>query len=130
MRVLAFLVPLALAACGDPPPRPPVPGPEAQKAVDAATVAYADCIEKGTAAAPIGSSTPGNVVSGVVAACRPQRDALADKIKVLQRLGHPNQSEAQVEVIADASIKLFEPDLREKAVVALIRRELDAKDSK
>jgi hypothetical protein len=129
MRVLAFLVPLAVAACGDPPPRAPVPGPEAQKAVDAATVAYAACIEKGAAAAPIGSSTPGNVVSDVVAACRPQRDALAEKIKVLQRLGHPNQSEAQIAVVAEASIKLFEPDLREKAVVALIRRELDAKEA-
>ena len=112
---------LSLAACGEAPPRPPVPGPEARKAVDAATVAYANCItDNARQAAPGG--VPGAVVEDVVKTCAPAREELAKRVMEFHRIGHPKYTEDQLRVVANASIEQIEPQMKADGVAAYITR--------
>jgi len=122
MRRAALLAVFAAAsACGEAPPRAPVAGPEARKAVDAATQAYAACIEDRALAAPAGG-VPGTIVGGAVRDCRPARDALGEKIMAFHELGHPNYTPDQLRAVAEASIQTIEPELRSAGVAAYITR--------
>ena len=110
---------LPLAGCGEAPPRQPVAGPEARKAVDAATEAYAACVgDKARAAA--GGRVPGDVATEALKACASHRQALADKVMAFHRLGHPAYSQQQLRVVAEASIAQVEPQISAEAVVAYV----------
>ena len=122
MRLLPLAVPLALAAC-DAPPRPPAPGPEARKAVDTATLAYADCITKGAETAPLGQS-PGTAIGRVVQACAPARQALATAIEDFHQIGHPKFTADQLATVAEASIQQLEPQIRSDAIAVYVGRSL------
>lgn len=120
-RTLPLVALFAVAAC-DPPPRPPVPGPEARKVVDAATTAYADCVTKRAEAAPLGGS-PGLVIAQAVRDCAPERKALADAIGKFHAIGHPSFTPEQTEVVAEASIQQIEPEIRSDAIAVYVGRE-------
>jgi putative hemolysin len=123
-RVIVAVGFLALAAC-DPPARPPVPGPEARKRVDTATLAYADCVTKGAETAPLGRS-PGVVVGELVRDCGPQREALATAIEDFHQIGHPRFSAQQLSNVAEASIQQLEPQIRSDAIAIYVGRTLPA----
>lgn len=118
---LMFLPFLLLAACGEAPSRAPAAGQEARDAMDAATAAYAACIEQATLQAPSGG-VPGTVVGQAVRDCAPAREVLASKIVAFHRIGRPTYTQAQLDAVADASIKQIEPQLRSEAVAAYITR--------
>ncbi len=110
---------LALAACGDPPARPPSAGPEARKAVDDATAAYARCIEDRSRAAPPGG-VPGTIVGRAVRACEPARTVLAARIAEFRKIGYPNYTNDQLKAVAEASIQSIEPQMRAAGVIAYV----------
>ncbi len=122
VRTLPLVALLGLAAC-DAPPRPPVPGPEARKVVDAATTAYAACVSTRAEAAPLGGS-PGLVIAQAVGDCAPERQALADAIEKFHAIGHPSFTPAQTEVVAEASIQQIEPEIRSDAIAVYVGRAL------
>ena len=119
---------MSLTAC-DPPPRAPAPGPEARKAVDSATLAYADCVTKGAEAAPLGRS-PGLVIGEVVRSCAPQRRALAGSIEKFHAIGHPSFTPEQLRRVGEASIQQLEPQIRNDAIALYVSRGLDQKKAK
>ena len=112
---------LSAAACGEPPPRPPAPGPEARKAVDAATADYAACVEDGARNAPPGQ-VPGTVMTKVLDECSRLRTALADSIVEFHRIGHPTMTEDQLRAVANASIFQIQPQITAAGVVAYVER--------
>lgn len=116
---LALLLPLS--ACGEAPPRPPVAGPEARKAVDDATAAYADCISSTAAKAPPGG-VPGTIVDKAVKSCEPAREVLAERVMEFHKIGHPKFSPNQLRAVAEASIDQVEPEMRADAVASYITR--------
>jgi hypothetical protein len=128
MRAFALVPLLALAAC-DPPPRAPAAGPEARKAVDTATLAYADCVTRGVEAAPLGRS-PGLVIGEVVRGCAPQRQVLATSIEKFHAIGHPRFTPEQLKVVAEASIQQLEPQIRNDAIALYVGRGLDQQKAK
>ena len=115
---------VGLSAC-DAPPRPPVPGPEARKVVDAATTAYAACVSARAEAAPLGGS-PGLVIAQAVRDCAPERKALATAIEKFHAIGHPSFTPEQTEVVAEASIQQIEPEIRSDAIAVYVGRALPA----
>ena len=125
MRGLLALAAMGAVAACDPPPRPPVAGPEARKRVDTATLAYADCITKGAEVAPLGQS-PGVVVGTIVRDCAPARQALASAIEDFHQIGHPSFSAPQLANVAEASIQQLEPQIRSDAIAIYVGRALPA----
>ena len=121
LTLAPLLAALLLAACGEAPQRQPIPGPEARKAVDDATAAYADCVEQGAREAPAGG-IPGTVIEGIVASCKAERQALAERILELHRLGHPSMTEDQSRTVAEASIQQIEPDIKSAGVAAYVEQ--------
>ena len=124
-RLVATAALLAVAAC-DAPPRPPAAGPEARKAVDAATLAYADCITNGAEAAPLGQS-PGIAIGRVVQACAPSRKVLATAIEDFHQIGHPKFTADQLATVAEASIQQLEPQIRSDAIAIYVGRTLPSR---
>ena len=127
-RALPVAALLALAAC-DAPPRPTAPGPEARKAVDTATLAYADCVTKGAETAPLGRS-PGLVIGDVVRSCAPQRQALAASIEKFHAIGHPSFTPEQLRRVGEASIQQLEPQIRNDAIAIYVGRTLPNREAK
>lgn len=128
-RLFVLAVPMLMASCGEAPPRAPAAGPEARKAVDTATEAYADCIENGARNAAPGG-VPGTIVEAAVKACAPARDALADKVMAFHKIGHPKFTLDQLRAVADASIEQVEPEMKADAVVAYVARTEGAANQK
>ena len=58
-----------------------------------------------------------------VKACRPLRGALRLKVASFDRLGHPNHTPNQAEAVAEASVGVIEKELRETAVVTIVKRQ-------
>ena len=119
---------LALAAC-DPAPRAEAPGPEARKAVDSATLAYAECVTRGAETAPLGRS-PGLLIGELVRDCVPQRQALADSIEKFHAIGNPSYAPEQLERVAEASIQQLEPQIRSDAIAIYVGRTLPNRETK
>ena len=70
------------------------------------------------------SSDPaGSIAIEAVKACRPIRAALRLKVASFDRLGHPGHTPDQAEAVADASVGVIEKELRENAVVAIVKRQ-------
>jgi hypothetical protein len=129
IRVAALAVPLALAACGEAPERAPPSGQEARAAMDAATAAYAECVERETLKTPPGG-VPGTVVLGAVRACAPARQELAARIVSFHRIGRPSYTQEQLDAVAEASIEAIEPEIREEAIAAYITRSSSTAEAK
>ncbi len=125
MRAPAFLLllPLLLAACDAAPPRPDPRGQQLRAELDRLTADYAACVDKQVAAADVSGDPAGGIAIAAVKACRPIRNALALKVASFDRFGHPNHTPAQAEVVAQASVGVIEKDLRQKAVVDIVKRQ-------
>ncbi len=115
---------LLLAACGKAPPsRVDTEGQAARAEVDQLTKRYAGCITGHADAIPLGDDPAGSIVDDIVRTCKAPRDALLVKVAAFDRLGHPRHSQAQAELVAEASVATIEDELRQNAVVAIIKRQ-------
>ncbi|WP_353217737.1 hypothetical protein [Sandarakinorhabdus sp.] len=114
---------LSLAACDAAPPRADPKGQQLRAELDQMTKDYAACIDKGVAAADVSQDPAGSIAIAAVKACRPIRGALRLKVASFDLLGHPNHTANQAEIVAEASVGVIEKDLREQAVVTIVKRQ-------
>jgi hypothetical protein len=113
----------ALTACDAAPPRPDPKGQQLRAELDRMTRDYAACVDAKVAAADVSKDPAGSIAIEAVKACRPQRNALKLKVASFDRFGHPNHSANQAEAVADASVGVIEKELREQAVVTIVKRQ-------
>lgn len=117
----------ALAACDAAPPRVDPRGQQLRAELDRLTADYSACVDKAVAAAlaDAGSADDpaGSIAIAAVKSCRPIRSALVLKVASFDRFGHPNRTAAQSEVVGEASVGVIEKDLREGAVVTIVKHQ-------
>jgi hypothetical protein len=114
---------LSLAACDAAPPRVDPRGQQLRAELDKLTSDYGKCVDEKIAAADISKDPAGSLAIEAVKACRPLRGALRLKVASFDRLGHPNHTPSQAEAVADASVGVIEKELREAAVVTIVKRQ-------
>lgn len=119
---LAFLL-FSLAACDAAPPRADPKGQQLRAELDQMTKDYAACVDKRVAEADVSNDPAGSIAIEAVKACRPIRGALRLKVASFDRLGHPNHTPNQAEAVAEASVGVIEKELRETAVVTIVKRQ-------
>lgn len=127
MRLALGLVVLTLAACDAAPPRPDPKGQQLRAELDTLTADYGTCVDEKVAAADVSNDPAGSIAIEAVKACRPIRDALRLKVASFDRFGHPNHSANQAEAVADASVGVIEKELREAAVVTIVKRQNESR---
>ncbi len=117
------MMPLLLAACDAAPPRVDPKGQQLRAELDRLTADYAACVDKGVAAADVSQDPAGSIAIEAVKACRPARDALKRKVAEFDLFGHPGRAANQSDAVADASVGVIEKELRENAVVTIVKRQ-------
>jgi hypothetical protein len=129
MRLALALLPglLVLAACDAAPPRVDPKGQQLRAELDRMTKDYSDCVDQQLAAATNLDEPAGSIAIEAVKACRPQRNALKLKVASFDRFNHPGHSANQAEAVADASVGVIEKDLREQAVVTIVKRQNESR---
>lgn len=114
---------LLLAACNGGGPRPDPKGQVLRAELDRMTADYGACVDKAVAAADVSKDPAGSIAIEAVKSCRPIRNALRLKVASFDRFGHPGHTPNQAEAVADASVGVIEKELREKAVVDIVKRQ-------
>ncbi len=123
MRPLLALVLLTVAACDAAPPRLDPKGQQLRAELDTLTKDYAKCVDDKLAVADVSKDPAGSIAIEAVKACRPMRNALTLKVASFDRFGHPNHTPNQAEAVALASVGVIEKELREQAVVTIVKRQ-------
>lgn len=123
MRLALGLVVLTLAACDGAPPRADPKGQQLRTELDKLTADYGKCVDEKIAAADVSKDPAGSIAIEAVKACRKVRNALRLKVASFDRFGHPNHSPDQAEAVAEASVGVIEKELRENAVVTIVKRQ-------
>lgn len=123
MRPLAPILLLLLAACDAAPPRPDPKGQQLRAELDRLTIDFQACVDERIAASDVAKDPAGSIAIAAVKACRPIRNALTLKVASFDRFGHPNHTPNQAEAVALASVGVIEKELRENAVVAIVKRQ-------
>lgn len=118
----------ALAGCdAAPPPRADPRGQQLRSELDRMTSDFSACVDKAVAAALADAGTAsdpaGSIAIAAVKSCRPIRSALVLKVASFDRFGHPSRTAAQAEVVAEASVNVIEKELREAAVITIIKHQ-------
>lgn len=125
IRALTIAALLVLAACDAPVPRVDSAGEAARAAMDAATKAYAGCIDTGAKTMPVTTEAAGGLAIRATAACKPQRAALVEKVAAFNRIGYPNRTPNQLDTVAEASVRLLENEARNAAVITIVKRQTE-----
>ena len=123
MRLALALPLLLLAACDAAPPRVDPKGQQMRAELDTLTADYGKCVDEKVAAADVSNDPAGSIAIEAVKACRPIRNALRLKVASFDRFGHPNHTPNQAEAVAEASVGVIEKELRENAVVTIVKRQ-------
>lgn len=123
MRLAIALPLLLLAACDAAPPRVDPKGQQLRAELDTLTADYGKCVDEKVAAADVSNDPAGSIAIEAVKACRPIRNALRLKVASFDRFGHPNHTPNQAEAVAEASVGVIEKELRENAVVTIVKRQ-------
>ena len=120
---LALPLLLSLAACDAAPPRVDTKGQQLRAELDTLTADYGKCVDEKVASADVSNDPAGSIAIEAVKACRPIRNALRLKVASFDRFGHPNHTPNQAEAVAEASVGVIEKELRENAVVTIVKRQ-------
>jgi hypothetical protein len=123
MRLALALPLLLLAACDAAPPRVDPKGQQLRAELDTLTADYGKCVDEKVAAADVSNDPAGSIAIEAVKACRPIRNALRLKVASFDRFGHTNRTPNQAEAVAEASVGVIEKELRENAVVTIVKRQ-------
>ncbi|MGL4542805.1 MAG: hypothetical protein ACRCUI_09880 [Polymorphobacter sp.] len=120
---------LTLASCGNPPPRADVPGQDARAAMDKAAADYAGCVEAAANTIDIAQMRSGDVQAGtaatrIIKGCAEARTALIAKVLDVRRIGYAKEDPATSQSVAEQSVDAIEGELRERAVVAIVSRQV------
>jgi len=127
----AVALTLALAGCGNPPPRVDVPGQAARAAMDKAAAVYAECVDKAANALDLAPLKSGDLqavpaATQIIKGCADARAALIAKVYDVRRIGYPKEDPAVSQSVAEQSVDVVNGDLRERAVTAIISRQVGA----
>lgn len=127
----ALALAIALAGCGDPPPRAPVVGQQARIIMDAAAAKYLACVDAEAAAVPLAKLRSGDLQAGgeadaIIKRCGEARTALIAKVYDFRRIGHPSEVLSTSHSVAQQSVDAVEIDLRERAVLSMVSRNVGA----
>ncbi len=125
IRAFAATALLALAACEAPAPRIDSVGEAARTAMDAASKAYAGCIDSGASTMPVADEAAGGIAIRATAACKPQRAALVDAVAAFNKIGFPSRAQNQIDAVAEASVKVLEDEARNAAVITIVKRQTE-----
>jgi hypothetical protein len=125
----AVALTLVLAACGNPPPRADVPGQDARAAMDKAAAVYAECVDSAANSIDMtqfksGDMQAGTAASQIIKGCADARTALIAKVYDVRRIGYPKEEERVSQSVAEQSVDAIEGELRERAVVAIVSRQV------
>ncbi len=123
MRLALAALLCCLAACDAAPPRVDPKGQQLRAELDQLTMDYGKCVDDQIAKADVAGDPAGSIAIEAVKACRPFRNALRLKVASFDRFGHPNHTPNQAEAVADASVGVIEKELRENAVVTIVKRQ-------
>lgn len=123
MRNFLILSVLALAACGAPEPRVDTEGQAARGDMNAATAAFADCIEAQANSLDVAGEPAGSLAIAAVKACGAEREALVARVAAFNAIGYPSRTPPQLRVVAEASVKILEDEARNAAVVTIVKRQ-------
>jgi hypothetical protein len=129
MRLAIGLLLFSLAACDAAPPRVDPKGQQLRAELDQMTADYGKCVDDKVAAADVSKDPAGSIAIEAVKACRPIRAALRLKVASFDRFGHPNRTPQQAEIIAEASVGVIEKELREQAVVSIVKRQISGRQN-
>ncbi len=126
IRQLGLIVPALLlaGACGSPPPRQDTAGAAARKVMDEATARYSECVDREAAVVAVEGQAAGAVAQRVMAACRPDRATLIEKVEAFRAIGYPGETPERRRAVAEASVAAIETTLRQQAVAAIISRQM------
>ncbi len=122
--ILAALI-LPLAACGSPPPRPSVAGIEGRKLVDAATAAWADCLDTTAKRLATPDTQAASAADDAFKICAPKRAALVAEVRRFHRLGAPKETEQYNLAVGESSVAGIEVDLRNSTEITAVSWKLD-----
>ena len=125
----AVALTLVLAACGNPPPRADVPGQDARAAMDKAAAVYAECVDSAANSIDMtqfksGDMQAGTAASQIIKGCADARTALIAKVYDVRRIGYPKEEPRVSQSVAEQSVDAIEGELRERAVVAIVSRQV------
>ncbi len=112
-----------LAACDAPAPRVDSEGQAARAEVDRLTKAYTECVSGHADAIPLPDQPAGSIALDIMKTCREARTALFRKVAAFDRIGHPRHSPEMAEAVAQASVATLDDELRQGAVVTIIKRQ-------
>ncbi|WP_416907173.1 MAG: hypothetical protein ACMVO5_08950 [Polymorphobacter sp.] len=114
-----------LVACGEqrPPDREATEGGAARAEMDAATEAFADCIDGHATSMDVAEEAAGSLAIQAVKMCSAERAALVEKVAAFNAIGYPSRTPEQVQAVAEASVKVLEDEARNAAVVTIVKRQ-------
>ena len=127
--LLAVALVVALAGCGNPPKREEPQGQQARAAMDKATADYADCVDKAANSIDLaqfksGDMQAGTAASQIIKGCAAVRTALIAKVYDVRRIGYPKEEPRVSQSVAEQSVDAIEGELRERAVIAIVSRQV------
>jgi hypothetical protein len=120
-HTLFILTALALAACGT--AEKPVAAAE-QVAADAASAAYATCVDKEAALVDLAADQPAALTDRAMKACRDARAEVVTKVTVAQVAA--GKDAATAASVAEQSVRVADSELRSRANTAIVTRKLKA----
>jgi hypothetical protein len=98
--------------------------------MDAASTAYADCVNAAATAAIPQDVLPGTAAIAAVKGCTDARAALVARVLEFHKLGAPNEPANVSEAVADQSVTAIEGELRNRAVTTIVSGRLASPDAK
>ncbi len=116
---------LALAGCNKPAPTATVAPNPTQAAADAASTAYAHCVDKAAAAVDIAADQPAALTDRAMKACIAERATAVAKVQAAEmaRGGDP----VVTAEVAERSLRVADDELRDRANAAIVARKYAGK---
>lgn len=114
----------SLVGCG-PSAAPPPGASAAQAAADAASTAYAACVDKAAAALDPAADQPAALADRALKSCAAERTTARAKVDAAQQAGGMDPTTAPL--VAERSLRVADDELRERANAAIVERKLSAK---
>ena len=130
----AMALAIALAGCGKPAPRVEPEGQLARAAMDKATADYDACVAQAANSIDLaqfksGDLQAGTAASQIIKGCAAARTALIAKVYDVRRIGYPKEEPRVSQSVAEQSVDAIEGELRDRAVIAIVSRQVGSGDA-
>jgi hypothetical protein len=97
--------------------------------MDKAAAVYAECVDSAATSIDLaqfksGDLQAGTAASQIIKGCVDARTALIAKVYDVRRIGYPKEEARVSQSVAEQSVDAIEGELRERAVVAIVSRQV------